>query len=97
MAISEKLAKKLKASRKASSGEILRTTDGRVLFLTRSALKRATVAKRYHASIKRLQRHDTPAAAKRAPGCRAYIRWLLRNDPDTEFWRQVYVDWVNNC
>ena len=30
MAISEKLVKKLKASRKASSGEILRTTDGRV-------------------------------------------------------------------
>ena len=98
MAISEKLVKKVKASSKAASGEIVRTTDGRVLFLTTKEVKKCTVARNHHAPLKRLRARGThPTTLRRAAGCRAFRRWLLTHNPNTKFWREVYVDWVNNC
>lgn len=98
MAIPEKLVKRIEASSKAPKGEIVRTTDGRLLYLTNAELKRAAVPRRYHARIAKLLAHGgRPTARRRASGCRAILKWLLSNDPDTQFWRQVSVDWMNNC
>ena len=97
MAHSERLVKKIKASR-GITGEIVQTTDGRMMFLTTSQLRKATLPRRHHARLSRLAPGGTPPAARRATaGCRAFRRWLLTHDPNTQFWREVYVDWVNNC
>ena len=32
-----------------------------------------------------------------SPGCRGVMKWLLANDPFTQFWRETYVEWVNHC
>jgi hypothetical protein len=98
VAISEKLVKRIEASNKAPKGEIVRTTDGRLLYLTNAELKRAAVPRRYHARIAKLLAHGgRPTAMRRARGCRGMLKWLLSNDPHSPFWRQISVDWMNNC
>jgi hypothetical protein len=100
----EKLLKRIIAARKKPSGEIVRTADGRELFLTKSEVKRATVPTRHHTKLSKLrtlqrrQQQSRPQkVAKKARGCRGVVKWLLSHDPDTEFWRETYVLWVNNC
>jgi len=100
----QKLVKRIATATKKKSGEFVQTTDGRTLFLTTTQLKRATLSKDHRAKIARLwsenrrgQRRGVRTAARRSPGCRGVMKWLLSNDPFTQFWRETYVEWVNHC
>jgi hypothetical protein len=90
----ERLLKRIAGAKKRPTGEFVRTADGKVLFLRSNELRRATLTKAQRSKLRKLW-----SSHRRATRgfCRAVVKWLLRNDPSTQFWRETYVDWVNNC
>lgn len=89
----------LKAAPKLTAGVIVEAPDGRIFFLPNAEAKKFQIkSSNLHRAFLHVAKLPPRAhTAKKARGCAGTLKWLLTHDPDSQFWRQVSVDWMNNC
>lgn len=91
---------RLKKAPKMPTGVTVEATDGRIFFLPDAEARKFEIPKsNSYRAFRYLSTHSPiqNVPHKKAKGCKGVLKWLLSHDPDSEFWRQVSVDWMNNC